>query len=809
MYFALNSDGFIRQYLFTGRKKSEFSCDIHENNQIVNEKLMREVAAHHDPLTPPTEEEIHLGGQSPLGLPWKYYYIHDNIFLDDAGTYGELCRLEMHAVTELIAEAPVRVTARLWSYAAVDVWHDGALVCTLDRPVYKPIQSKDFTLELKAGRNLIYGRSETLGVRDTRLAFALQIIDGIDKVQVGLPDEEACAPYTAAAALLDSARIENGVLELDAPLPAGSQLRYDRAIRDFYKQKDRFGCEDVAGKDKITLPEYVSFTLDIPVGDTVLRRYLERAELRKPVWIAPDVTDSHRYLYEKMAEIRSEPRSATDGFSLFTMLARKHLGQNPAFDHEEIKITLNQIERRMDCADFMTTALIRIKREYGIPADLEPEVKRVMLNFRYWMDEPGQDGMCFWSENHTLMFFQTAYFFGQDYPDDIFVRSGKTGREMREMARMRIHEWMTDVCENGFDEFNSTVYAPLTLAAMLNIVDYGEPELAQMATKACDLLIRTAVRHCFKGILVSPMGRVYRGIIAPWAESMQGLLNYVFPEVPYSITPSLSFLATTHYQMPDDLRQIMEETGAYSYATSNARIDLYKTNDYMLTSVQSPRRDGVQRVWQANESEEVRDHFIFVKSLNEHFHGTTEFQPGEFGYQQHMWYAALDTDLVVFGNHPGQTCEDMSEARPGYWFGNGIMPALRQQNNVLGVVFDIPQSHPIHFTHLFWQQDRFDETAAQGGWLFGRRGDSYIGVWCSSPLVDHNEKMFGCEKRAYASRCAYMVVCGSKSENGSFADFCAGCAAREVAFDADAVTLHCAEFDLPFVAGQNNTQILD
>ena len=809
MSFPLISDGFIQQYLFTGRKESEFSCDVQETNQLRSEKLMRAAATHHAPLTPPTEEEIHLGGQSPLGLPWKYYYSHDNIFVDDAAFYEELCRLEMHAVTELVAEAPVRVTARLWSYAAVDVWQDGALVCTLERPVYKPIQAKDFTLELKAGRNLIYVRSETLGVRDTRIAFGIQIIDGTDKVRVELPDAADCAPYTAASALLDSARIRNGLLELDAPLPAGSRLRYNRNVHDFYKRDEQFLYEDVAGQSRIALKDFVSFALEIPVGDTVLCRYLERAELRKPAWISPDAGDPRRYLLEKMAEIRSEPRSATDGFSLFTMLARKYLGQNPAFDHEEIKITLNQIERRMDCADFMTTALIRLKREYGIPADLEAEVKRVMLNFRYWMDEPGQDGMCFWSENHTLMFFQTAYFFGQDYPDDIFVRSGKTGRELREMARMRIREWMTDVCENGFDEFNSSVYTPLTLAAMLNIVDYAEPELAELATKACDLLIRTAVRHCFKGILVSPMGRVYRGIIAPWAEGMQCLINYLFPETPYSINPCLSFLATTHYQIPTDLRQIMEETGAYSYTSSNARIDLYKTPDYVLTSVQSPRRDGVQRVWQANESEEIRDHFIYVKSLNEHFHGTTEFQPGEYGYQQHMWYAALDTDLVVFGNHPGQTCEDMSEVRPGYWFGNGIMPALRQENNLLGMVYDITESYPIHFTHLFWQQDRFDETAAQGGWLFGRRGDSYIGVWCSSPLVDHSETMFGCEKRAYASRCAYLVTCGSKGENGSFADFCAGCAARQVSFDADAVTLHCAEFDLPFVAGQNNTQILD
>lgn len=807
MSYSLCPDGFIRHYLYTGRQESEFSCNVREVNQLLNEKKMRELAARHEPLTPPAS--LRLGGASPLGLPWKYYYSHDNIFLDDAAFYEELCRVEMHAATILELDAPARVSLRLWSYAAVDAWVDGTLVCTLEHPVYKPIRYRDFTLDLSAGQHLLYLRLENLGVRDTRIAFAVQVTDGADRLRIRLPDEEHCAPYAAAAALLDSARVHDGVLTVDAPLPAGSRLRYDRGISDFRRQQERFILDDVSGRSEVTLREPAVFTLEIPVENAVLVRHLERAELHRPVYLDPAVKDQRRYQFEQIAAVGSEMRSATDGFALFPMLARKYLGQNPASDHEELKITLRQIERRMDCADFMTTALIRLQREYGIPEDLQAEVKRVMLNFRYWMDEPGQDGMCFWSENHTLMFFETAYFFGGEYPDDTFVRAGCTGRQLRDTARLRIREWLTDVCETGFDEFNSSVYTPLTLAALLNIVDYAEPDLAAMAVRACDEMLRTAALHCFKGILVAPMGRVYRGIITPWEESMQAMLNFMFPEAPYATCPSLSFLATTRYTLPADLRKRMEQTGAFSYTTSNARIDGYKTADYMFTSVQSPRRDGVERVWQPETREEKRDTFAYVKALNEHFHGTTQFQPGEHGYQQHMWYAALDSDLVVFANHPGQTCEDMSEVRPGYWYGNGTMPALCQQDNVLGAVYVIPESHPIQFTHLFWQQDRFTETAARGSWLFGRKGDSYIGIWCSAPLVDHDETMFGCEKRALSSACAYLTVCGSRSENGSFAAFCDGCTARPVAFDPESHTLHCAEFDLTFTAGQNGTQILD
>lgn len=566
MSYSVLSDGFIRHYLYTGRKESEFSCDVQETNQLRSEKKMRELAARHDPLTPPAD--LRLGGESPLGLPWKYYYSHGNIFLDDPAFYEELCRVEMHAATGLELAAPARISLRLWSYAAVDLWVDGAPACTLEHPVYKPIQYRDFTLDLSAGQHLLYLRLENLGVRDTRIAFAVQITQGADLVRVTLPDADHCAPYEAAAALLDSARVQGGRLTLRAPLPAGSRLRYDRGIGDFRRQKERFLLRDAAGCTELPLEDYVAFTLEIPVGDTVLSRPLERAELRRPVYLAPDVTDHRRYQLEQIAAIASETRSATDGFALFPMLARKYLGMNPDSDHEELRTTLRQIERRMDCADFMTTALIRLQREYGIPADLEEEMKRVLLNFRYWMDEPGQDGMCFWSENHTLMFFETAYFFGGLYPDEVFVRSGRTGRQLRDTARMRIREWLTDVCETGFDEFNSSVYSPLTLAALLNIVDYAEPDLAAMARTACDEMLRTAARHCFRGILAAPMGRVYRGIIAPWEESMQATLNWLFPAAPYATCPSLSFWATTRYTPPADLEEIAAGTGAFHYTAT-------------------------------------------------------------------------------------------------------------------------------------------------------------------------------------------------------------------------------------------------
>ena len=69
---------------------------------------------------------------------------------------------------------------------------------------------------------------------------------------------------------------------------------------------------------------------------------------------------------------------------------------------------------------------------------------------------------------------------------------------------------------------------------------------------------------------------------------------------------------------------------------------------------------------------------------------------------------------------------------------------MMQKKNVLGILYQIPDTHPIHFVHLFWNEREFDETVSKGHWLFGRKGDGYIGIWCSHKLEDHDEVLSGC-----------------------------------------------------------------
>ncbi|MFW6163030.1 MAG: hypothetical protein ACODAJ_09690, partial [Planctomycetota bacterium] len=142
-------------------------------------------------------------------------------------------------------------------------------------------------------------------------------------------------------------------------------------------------------------------------------------------------------------------------------------------------------------------------------------------------------------------------------------------------------------------------------------------------------------------------------------------------------------------------------------------------------------------------------------------------RPGVAGYQQHLWHAALGRGCHVFVNHPGAST-DLSKSRPGYWYGNGSVPRLHQQEAQLTEIFDIPDDHPMPFTHAHWPADAFDEQEVSGHWAFGRRGEGGIALWCSQPLEPHDEVLTGRELRAWGRRVAWLCFVGRCARFGRF-----------------------------------------
>lgn len=184
------------------------------------------------------------------------------------------------------------------------------------------------------------------------------------------------------------------------------------------------------------------------------------------------------------------------------------------------------------------------------------------------------------------------------------------------------------------------------------------------------------------------------------------------------------------------------------------------------------------------------------------------FEPGVYGYQQHLWYAAVGCECVVFVNHPGSAA-DRGEMRPGYWHGNGIFPALRQEGASLGAIYEIPESYPISFTHIFWPKVKFDESVQDGRWLFGRKGNGCIGLWCSVPPQAFDDVLYACEYRCYGAKTAFYCVCGRIGDTDPLAAFSERCKAAGPAYDGSKHVLTAADgYRLEFTPHDNKTQYL-
>ncbi len=800
----INKDGFIMSYI-SALSEEDYTSSLSDRNQLSLEaKLRKSVSEKKAPVLSigPVEPGMCIGNAL-----WSPYYSHGSIFVDRSSFYSTLKRIRMYAATILISDAELDVPAILWTYMATGVYLNSSLIAETEHPVYKPIESRKCTLHLKEGRNEIVFVSENLGVRDTRNMLAFQLLSDLDHIEATIPGDSA--DYTASASFLAGIRIGKGRLDFPSPAPDGTVMipAVDSPDHETVHRKERIpvdGRMGAEGADGVT-------GCRIELGNGMARSF-EFQERIKPQHL-DSRGDWEAHFCDAIGRIAAIDMldRGEHGFAVFTLLARRYLGVEKGNEKDLFLNDLSVIKKRFDCSDFLMCGILRYIHEYGVPEGTEEALHDAITDYRYWMTMKGADGMCFWSENHSLMFWFSACDAGLLYPDELYHRTGMTGRELHEYGERRVDEWLDDVLEHGFEEFLSSTYMCVTFAVLLNVIDYCRPELSSKARKALDRIMEMLSWNTFRGTVIAPMGRVYRGVVYPFREATQALINTVDETAPYAYGEGwLAFLASSSYRFPSGLKALMDGCIEKEYSTGNAMVSVEKNESYLLTAVLSPRTDSGFVRWRNT----VRDDGLdaednsFVKSLNECFHGTSCFQPGVYGYQQHMWEAALSAEAVVFANHPGTTSED-AELRPGYWNGNGVMPAISVRKGMIGSVYSIPENHPIGFTHLYVPFCRFSESLVDGHWIFLAKDRGYLAVWTSCIGEPYEDMMASSELRFSSRQMAYLVAAGRSSEQ-SFTSFQESVKRMDVSFSEKDLTLRVD--GEPFVTFQRNddwTQYLD
>ncbi len=204
---------------------------------------------------------------------------------------------------------------------------------------------------------------------------------------------------------------------------------------------------------------------------------------------------------------------------------------------EAITPVKEYIDGRYDCIDFRMQSLMRLEYLYGDQiAEISPQgsqmIKESFLNAKYWMTEPGEDSICFWSENHQILFASAEYLAGQRWPNEIFTNDNSTGLERMQRGKNRLNYWMEHRFKYGFSEFNSNNYYHMNLGAAANFIQFAaeDDDIMVERMKIClDLLFHDVASNMYDYTFIAPSGRAYSGNMASVeGDRMRQYIDYLF-----------------------------------------------------------------------------------------------------------------------------------------------------------------------------------------------------------------------------------------------------------------------------------------
>lgn len=436
------------------------------------------------------------------------------------------------------------------------------------------------------------------------------------------------------------------------------------------------------------------------------------------------------------------------------------LGRAGEIDHDKIKAMCHKIETRADCADFDLLPLLWLMWEDRGKGLLDREIVRMVkeaaLGFRYWVDEPGTSSMFYCSENHRIGFHVCEYLAGLLYPEDIFTNCGQNGMYHSLKGRMHLVEWLNQRCRAGFDEPHSDSYLPVTLSALLvlrEVLPMEEYPLRNMVNVLLDFMTFIFAVSNFDGVMATPRGRSYnKPLRSRLSSGINGLFWLYFGNAPANVNFAHQEMAFSYYVPPKALCELADnftpatftfKEGIMHFDKHNADFTIRRTPEYMIGG--------------------VRDHNVGMCDM--HFISAMIVLPG---------------DISLFFSSPNNVAEG-SGLRPDYWAGQAFLPRALMHGRTLTVIWHNVNNPDIWMTHCHFNARKFDEVVSEAGWTFGRKGDSYVGIYSSTPHSFRREGAYaGRELISDGNETVWLAECGSRREDGSFEDFRKKMAAAEI-----------------------------
>ncbi|MCB0083928.1 MAG: hypothetical protein KDE47_23470, partial [Caldilineaceae bacterium] len=204
--------------------------------------------------------------------------------------------------------------------------------------------------------------------------------------------------------------------------------------------------------------------------------------------------------------------------TIYSEIAKMALGLWSNLNLKRWTEAIERCNQRADCSDFYLIGMLGALRRFGnhaqFPEELKTAIADCALHFKYWMDEPGQDAMCYWSENHQILFHACEILAGQLYPNRIFANVQQDGAWHKAKGERLAVAWLQKRALGGFREWDSNTYFEHDVLALSHLADLADDDtVAEMAAIVLDKIFFTMAVNSFHGVFGSTHGRTYTPFI--------------------------------------------------------------------------------------------------------------------------------------------------------------------------------------------------------------------------------------------------------------------------------------------------------
>ncbi|NOZ01133.1 MAG: hypothetical protein GXP54_04510 [Deltaproteobacteria bacterium] len=423
------------------------------------------------------------------------------------------------------------------------------------------------------------------------------------------------------------------------------------------------------------------------------------------------------------------------------------------YNEEALEATFQKMANREDTSDFHLASLVRMlyldRDKAALPDDIKQKVVNTVLGFKYWLDEPGKDKMCYWTENHQGLYHSGELLAGQLFLDKVFPNSGMTGAQHVEHATPMVVRWLDMRGRFGFSEWHSNVYFNEDMPALLNLADFaGDEEIRTKAAMVLDVMAFDMLNNCYKGLFATAHGRTYDGKLleklkdsttdALWLmtglgeRSSTGNFTAAFLATsPRYVTPGILENAAAAARKNHEHRQRdgIDVADGSKWGIGYTDVDDVVIWAGMAALVAPDVIDGTMSMlddfdlWDGFLFGDIPDEFkgllkgmtgtpqlrefaetleplsrgMALESMSTYtfrtpdyqLSGAQDYKPGMWGTQTHIWQATLDRDAYVFTTYPGGFGDlDVGGLDfAGQWVG-GWLPRATLYRNVAVIRYD-------------------------------------------------------------------------------------------------------------------------